>query len=147
MALTTIEQARSLHRTSFVADCHSDVPVDVWRRRRAGDYGSLGRVHLKNWQTGGLDLVVLAVGGDQPFTRDGTRRPTIRAFEMIDDTEEEVRGHADIVIVTTQRDLERLGRGNRVGVVLHFEGCRPLAGKLELLRSFYRAGLRSMQLT
>lgn len=50
----------------------------------------------------------------------------------------------DLKIVRTREDIERLG--DRVGIVLHIEGCEAL-GEPEDLRVFFNLGVRSIGLT
>ena len=48
----------------YAFDMHSDVPVDVFRRRRAGESGVLAAHHLPRWRQGRVGGAVLIVGGD-----------------------------------------------------------------------------------
>jgi len=43
-------------------------------------------------------------------------------------------------------DIVQAKRGGKLGIVLSFEGGRPLAGKIENLKMFYELGLRELQL-
>jgi len=61
------------------------------------------------------------------------------------DRQIEARGGRTIKILTAD-DIYRAKRENRTGIIYSFEGARPLAGKMENLRTFYEMGLREMQL-
>lgn len=61
--------------------------------------------------------------------------------------EEEARNSGGkILIVRRVADIERAKRAHKLGVILSFEGARPLGGKLENVRRFYDLGLRELQL-
>jgi membrane dipeptidase len=98
-------------------------------------------------RAGGVHFEFMTVGGDMPVTMDGERRPELRALELIDDVLMEADGSAELQVVRTQCDLDEVLAAGRVGLVLHFEGCRPLRGQPMLARTFHRLGLRSAQLT
>ena len=82
-----------------------------------------------------------------PVTMDGDARPDLRAQELIDDVVSEAAGCPELRIIRTREDLDQTLAGQAVGIVLHFEGCRPLCGQVELARRFHELGVRSAQLT
>jgi membrane dipeptidase len=49
--------------------------------------------------------------------------------------------------VHTRADLERALRENKIALILAFEGADPLGRNVELVRTFYRLGLRVVSLT
>jgi membrane dipeptidase len=50
------------------------------------------------------------------------------------------------VVVRSVDDIRRAKQQGQQGVIISFEGGRPLQGKLENLKNFYEKGLRDMQL-
>src|SRR5262249_27952675 len=142
-----LHRARQLHRAQPVVEAHADIPIDLWRRRRAGEAAPLRDDYLARLRAGGVRLEFLTVGGDMPVTMDGEGRPDVRAREMIEDIASEAEGSDELRVVRTGRDLDAVLAGDEVGLVLHFEGCRPLLGRPELGRAFHELGLRSAQLT
>ena len=50
-----------------------------------------------------------------------------------------------VLIVRRVEDILRAKRENKLGVIVSFEGGRPLAGRVENLQKFYDLGLREMQ--
>jgi membrane dipeptidase len=130
-----------------VVEAHADIPMDLWRRRRAGEVAPLRDDYLGRLREGGVRVEFLTVGGDMRVTMDGEGRPDARARETIDDVVEEAQGSDELRVVRTAADLAAVLAGDEVGLVLHFEGCRPLLGQVELAHAFYRLGLRSAQLT
>jgi membrane dipeptidase len=54
--------------------------------------------------------------------------------------------HGKIIIVRSIADIKRAKREHKLGVIMSFEGARPLEGKLENVKMFYDLGLRDLQL-
>ena len=142
-----LQRALELHQAHPVVEAHADIAMDLWRRRRAGETTPLRDDYLRRLREGGVRLEFLTVGGDMPVTMDGEGRPDVRAREMIDDVLSEAEGSEELRVVRSALDLDTVLAGDQVGLVLHFEGCRPLLGRPELALSFYGLGLRSAQLT
>lgn len=113
----------------------------------AGEVAPLRDDYLGRLRKGGVRVEFLTVGGDMRVTMDGEGRPDARAREMIDDVVEEAQGSDELRVVRTAADLDAALAGDEVGLVLHFEGCRPLLGQVELAHAFHGLGLRSAQLT
>jgi membrane dipeptidase len=142
-----LARARELHRAHPVVEAHADIPMDLWRRRRAGETAPLRDDYLGRLQEGGVRIEFLTVGGDMPVTMDGAGRPDVRARELIGDVVFEAEASPELRIVHSVGDLDAALAEDQVAFVLHFEGCRPLLGTVELAREFHRLGLRSAQLT
>jgi membrane dipeptidase len=54
--------------------------------------------------------------------------------------------HGKIRIIRSVADIEKIKRDGAQGVILSFEGGRPLTGKLENVAMFHQLGLRELQL-
>lgn len=147
VAKDALTRARELHDEFPVVDCHGDIPMDLWRRRRAGEPAPLADDYLQRLRTGGVRIEFMTVGGDQPLTMDGIGRPELRALELIDDVVSEAEGHPDLSIIRTTDDLDRTIAHKGIGIVLHLEGLAPTRGSGAVLRSFHRLGVRSAQPT
>lgn len=142
-----LERAHELHREFPVVDCHGDIPMDLWRRRRDGEPAPLADDYLQRLRTGGVRIEFMTVGGDQPLTMDGIGRPEIRALELIDDVISEAERHDELFIIETTADLDRAITAEGIGIVLHLEGLAPAHASRSLLRTFHRLGIRSAQPT
>ena len=142
-----LERARELHATHPVVEAHGDIPMDLRRRRLAGERWPLRDDHLQRLRAGGVRVEFMTVGGDMPVTMDGEGRPDLRARELIDDVVSEADACPELRVVRTRDDLDETLAGGPIGIVLHFEGCRPLRGEVEPARTFHRLGVRSAQLT
>jgi membrane dipeptidase len=142
-----VERARSLHATVPVVDLHGDVPQNTWPRRRAGERAPLADDWVRRWRTAGVDVEGLTVGGDMRVSMDGDGRPDLRCREMIADAVEEAEATPSLMIVRTAADLDAALASNRIGLLLHLEGCRPLMGSLRGLHELHDLGVRSAQIT
>jgi membrane dipeptidase len=142
-----LERARSLHRSVPVVELHGDVPLDTWRRRRAGERAPLADDWLSRWREAGVDVEALTVGGDMPVSTDGEGRPDLRCREMLADVAEEAAACDGLRLVLSAADLDAALAAGQVGLLLHLEGCRPLRGSLDGLHDLFARGIRSAQLT
>lgn len=140
-------RAKELHGEFPVVECHGDIPIDLWRRRRAGEPAPLVDDYLGRLRTGGVRIEFMTVGGDQPLTMDAIGRPDLRALELIDDVVSEAERTDALRIIRTAADLDQAIADRALGIVLHFEGLAPLRGSGALMRSFHRLGVRSAQPT
>ena len=143
----SLTRARQLHDEFPVVACHGDIPMDLWRRRRAGEPAPLADDYLNRLREGGVRIEFMTVGGDQPLTMDAIGRPDIRALELIDDVVSEAENHEALRIIRTGADLDSAIADRALGIVLHLEGLAPLQASGALLRSFHRLGVRSAQPT
>jgi microsomal dipeptidase-like Zn-dependent dipeptidase len=67
-----------------IADCHSDVMIDVARRRAREERAVLAEVHLPGLREGGVGLAVCPVAGDvSSLCPLGLDRPFESALELI----------------------------------------------------------------
>jgi membrane dipeptidase len=132
----------------FIFLGHEDVPVDVSYRRLKGETRVMQRIHNPRYRKAGVKFVVMATGGDpvRPFGTAGFRTQTLGAFKYMDDMFAEVDEAPDeLMIIRSASDFQEALNGDKIGIILHFEGGTPLDGQLFMLRSFYRVGLRSLQ--
>lgn len=146
-----MDQAEKIHRESILILCHEDVPIDITHRRMNGEKAVMARIHLPRYRQGGVNMAVMAVGGDQirPFVRPQAGFPTymegaLHSISRMYAEEQEASG--GFFIIRSKSDLNRLQPDGPVGITLHLEGAKPLAGQLSMLDIYYRLGIRSMQL-
>lgn len=130
-----------------MVELHADVPLDTWRRRRAGEPAPLADDWLGRWREGGVDVALITVGGDMPASCDALGRPDLRAKEMIADAVAEVEACPELRIVRSAAELDDALACRQLGLVLHLEGARPLRGRLDLLHELRGLGVRSVGLT
>jgi membrane dipeptidase len=137
-----------LHRDSF----------EVTRRRREGEAHPVVDGLLPRFLHGGYDLVVFIVGGDSVTHRDMSERPLKGSLNVLDFFLNECQaseGHASVI--KYKEDVPTQPDKDHVAFLMELEGGRPfqedyssgrdMHQKLALLRTFYRLGVRSAQLT
>jgi len=145
------ESAR-IHKEATVVICHEDVPIDIANRRLRGEDHVMAEIHLPRYREGGVNLVVMAVGGDQirPYCNPRTGFQTYMEGALLGTSqmyEEERESEGGFIIVTEPSLLDEVSApGGPVGVTLHLEGSKPLQGRLSMLEIFHRLGVRSLQL-
>ncbi|MEZ5099917.1 MAG: dipeptidase [Thermoleophilia bacterium] len=142
-----LARAGELHRSLTVVECHGDVPMDVWRRRRAGERAPIADDYLGRWRTAGVDVEFMTVGGDMPLTMDAVGRPELRALELIDDVVSDAEACPGVRVVRSRADLDEALAAGQVALVLHLEGLMPVKGRVDLARTLHRLGVRSAQPT
>src|SRR5439155_11530821 len=111
-----VHRARELHRAHPVVEAHADIPMDLWRRRRAGELSPLRDDYLGRLREGGVKIEFLTVGGDMPVTMDGEGRPDERAREMIDDVVAEAEASEELRVVRTAGALDAVLAWDQVGL-------------------------------
>lgn len=127
-------------------DGHSDVMIEVARRRLRGERRVLADVHGALMRKANLSMQFLVVGGDFPlFAGDQATDHLRDQIELMDAFWAE-QGEADeeIGAVLWTDDVDD---GDRLGFVLHWEGAAVLRSSLAPLRAAWREGLRSLGLT
>jgi membrane dipeptidase len=74
----------------------------------------------------------------------GWRQRGIAAVEILQSRAD--HSHDEIRIIRTVEDIEAVKRDKKLGMIMSFEGGRPLAGRIENLKMYRDLGLREMQL-
>ncbi len=137
---------QEIHRRALVIDGHSDIPIDVIKRRLAGEQAVLYNHHLPAWRAGGVDAAILTVTGDEMEVGDTSMMAY--ALSAIQHMKADVQDRPnDLALVTTAGDLLRESAAGRFPIVLNVEGSRPLGGDLDNLHQLYDAGIRFLTLT
>jgi len=133
------KRAMEVYRRSLVILAHSHCvePWDFEEMHRAG----ITAVILKA-DTDGVNMV----NGTRAYNRadeDWVPRATrsLRRIQQMAD-----KPDSKIMIVSTVEDLRRAKREGKVGVILSFEGAKPLVGKLDNVKYYYNLGVRELQL-
>jgi membrane dipeptidase len=147
-----VAQAEAVHRAHPVVECHTDYALDVRRRRAAGETSPLADDYVERLRAGGVDVQVLAVGGDVPGAYDCASGPLACARLLVEDARAEAEVSDGLRIVLSAADLDEAVAAGRVALILHFEGLEPvleegLNGAIPALHAFHELGLRSVQLT
>jgi len=109
----------------------------------------LERRHLPLWKEGGVNVVVLNTlpkFGPDPYPYCTT--PVRNALLLMDAVHQEISESPDYFrLVIEPDDIRKAQDENRIGIILGLEGAECVETDLGLLRSYYRLGLRVMNLT
>lgn len=137
------------HASPPIADCHSDVMIDVARRRAGGERAVLANVHLPGFREGGVGLAVCPVGGDvSSLCPLGLHRPFESALELISQLEADAGESAGrVAVVRSSAEARRALDEGVVGIVPSLEGASALGGGLERIGELHERGLRWVGLT
>ena len=60
-----MNESMRIHNEAIIVICHEDVPIDIADRRLRGENHIMSSIHLPRYRTGGVNVAVMAVGGDQ----------------------------------------------------------------------------------
>jgi membrane dipeptidase len=134
------ERAMGVYRRSRVilAHSHSVEPWDFQEMRESGIHAVILKVDVD-----GINVLKGAVRTDVPAAEDWFPRGN-RAMQRI--LELAAQPENGILIVRSAGDFDRAQREGKVGIVLSFEGARPLCGQLKNVKHFHDLGMRELQL-
>jgi membrane dipeptidase len=132
-----------------VIDCHSDIMIDVFRRRRAGERQVLVRRHLPEHRKGGVVAAVCTVGGDGAALNPlGIDRPYESAMRELDAVYADVaESEGAYEVASSAADVERCIARGVFAILPSIEGASPIEGTLDRIREFHERGLRVLGLT
>lgn len=139
--------AQRLHASVPVADIHSDIPTDIYRRRERGERDILGNVHLPKLRAGGVSICGMAVNNDSfvgGLQADAALR---RVINMIEAVEEEVANAPEFRMARTVAEMTAAVKEGRIAVPLGLEGGACIGESIATIRALYRLGIRSIVLT
>ncbi len=136
----------TLHNNAIIVDGHCDTLGDVLEGTRTlGERSSLGQVDLPRLQAGGVTAQIFAcfVPVDQ-YRRGATRH----ALQRMDRFFQALEAHPHaLTLATSAADIRKAKRAGKIAGILGLEGAEPIEDSLDLLRSFYRLGVRNLGLT
>lgn len=134
------EKAMRVYRESLVMLAHSH-SVELWdfeEMRESGIHAVILKVDVD-----GINIVNGTRRTDVPADEDWFPRGT-RAMQRIHELA--MQPSSGILIVRRVDDLAWARREGKVGIVVGFEGARPLCGRLENVKHYYDLGMRELQL-
>ncbi|MEH6590445.1 MAG: dipeptidase [Halioglobus sp.] len=138
--------ANDLHERSIVIDTHSDFLYRADAENTALDDDSeTAQTSLQKLKHGGVDAQFFSVWVPQAYEEYGYARKTL---EFIDQLYLEVAKHPnDIEMAYSVADIRRLESEGKIAALMGIEGGYSIENRLELLRNYYRLGVRYMTLT
>lgn len=137
------EHAAALHDRAIIVLSHDHLssPSDLLAMRHGGVTAKTVHVTVDTliWEDGGVHYQ------ESIHACEGWARRALLAIErllgQIDATPDR------LMLVRTTQDIVQAKREGKQGLVIGFEGAKPLEGTIELLSVFHRLGLRHLQLT
>ncbi|MCL4765008.1 MAG: dipeptidase [Hyphomicrobiaceae bacterium] len=131
-----------------IADGHSDIVVDVLRRRQDGERAVFQRYHAEPLRRANHRFLMMSTGGDAPSQNIGSDDPFWCAMMRIEALLADFADSAESVsLCLSMADVDRSAAEGKLGVMMMIEGASPLRTSLEALDLMYRLGIRSVQLT
>jgi membrane dipeptidase len=132
-----------------VIDCHSDVMIDVYRRRRQGERAVFLTRHLPVHKEGGVVASVCTMGGDgaalSPLGIDNPYASAIAKLEALAADVAESEGAVEVV--GSVAELESCIERGVYAIIPSLEGASPVEGDVARIEEFYERGLRVLGLT
>jgi membrane dipeptidase len=131
----------------IIVDGHSDLMIDVYRKRKMGEQNVLSKYHLKEYEQGNVRIVFLTIGGDDPVSNATPYDPLRGTLENLQYIYDEARGPIKVILSNNDMDEVLQSKEFKLGLVLNLEGLRPVEDSLELFKIFYKLGVRAFSLT
>ena len=147
VVLAQPSSAAALHRGAIVVDGHVHITnrvywegIDPWQVQPTGmwDYARA--------KQGGLDVVVAQVYLEDPYNNyNYAVKQAVRLIETFYRVLEANPDKMELALSTA--DVRRIVGSDKMAVILAFEGGFDMEGDLDVLRLFYRLGVRLVQFT
>ena len=129
----------------MIAVSHADLPAELHLRHSAGEQDVLLRSYLPRFQAAGVGLVIGAVYIPDLFLPE---QALSSALGQVETMLSEIEGSGGaFALVTTAAELDRALAAGQIAVLLSMEGAEPLGRTPELLKPFFRLGVRLLGLT
>jgi membrane dipeptidase len=140
-------RALKLHNSAMVIDTHADTPQRFLDERF--DIGSTdpkdpGHITLDRARAGNLGAEFFSIWVEPSFKGQYAHR----ALALIDSVYLQVQRYPDrMMMAFSVEDIERARQRKKLAALLGIEGGHAIENDLDLLRDFYRLGVRYMTLT
>ena len=126
-----------------IFDGHSDILLDVTRKRLAGEKNIFSRYHYNALRSGNIAGIIMVI-----WTDVSSKDTTYDMLENLGAMSEELCSMKDVTgIVYRYEDMEKILEDNKVPIILGIEGLCGLKGNISMMDMLYRVGLRHASLT
>ncbi|MFZ2053703.1 MAG: membrane dipeptidase [Candidatus Aminicenantales bacterium] len=141
-------RAEFIHKDAAVVDLHCDTIGRFMNGEDLRQDLPQGNIDIPKLKRGAVDLQVFACFVSPPATDLEKAQAGQKIFRQIEGIHRLVdQSPADLEIVLTCEDAMRLRNSGKTGVLIGIEGGYAIEDDLDMLRTFYRAGVRLMTLT
>ncbi|MEQ8221968.1 MAG: dipeptidase [Candidatus Eremiobacterota bacterium] len=130
------DETMNFHMNTTVVDFHADTLCKALRDAPSA-------LDIKPLLSGGINLQVFALYTPEELIPHSVIPFTLEMINLFYKWKEENR---DISLILSRNDLEHVKNG-RFGCLLSIEGGEALCGKLFMMDTYYRLGVRAMTLT
>ena len=134
-----------LHDLSLVIDSHCDAPTFTMEGKDLNVRSRQGQFDFKRMEEGGVDAVFMAI-----YTPNGLEpaESVKRALKMISTVNDNVeKSEGEVAMATSVTDILKNKSRGIPSILLGMENADPIMHDLDLLRQFYRMGVRYVTLT
>lgn len=134
-----------LHKKSFVADTHNDIPSASIEKNVAFDTNLKGSTHsdLNRMFTGGVDAQMFSI-----FCDGEQKEPYNHANREIDSVYEWVRRNPErMLLVKSPAQLQLARQQQQLGTLLGVEGGHMIENEIAKLEALFNRGVRYMTIT
>ncbi len=138
-------RATQLHSEAIIFDGHCDTILPMAGKRDFRQRNQQGQVDLPRLQEGGITCQIFAMGVIDPGKR--TTNAAAKMLRLFDTFYRELERGEGFVLATCAEDIRQAKANGDVSAFLSIEGGEAIQGQLELLRMYYRLGVRAMGLT
>ena len=117
---------------------HADLPWVTMKQREAGEHHILEHHFLDLFQKGWVGTVISPVWLPSEYKPNGLKR----GLQIADSFLEDLKESKAFTLVTNYKELVAAERQRKIGLILGCEGGEIIEDDLNLLRTYYRLGLR-----
>jgi membrane dipeptidase len=132
-----------IHRKQFIVDLHCDTIGKIIDGSDIRMDNRETQIDIPKLKQGGVNLQVFAAWINPKYAPHHCVR---RALFLLDNIIMLTKKHKDFVLVRNSKELKKIKRDS-IGILLGIEGGDAIEGSLELLRSYYRLGVRLLTIT
>ena len=144
---TISERAAALHKDAIVLDGHVHITTatfhqnyDAWQVQETGNWD------YARAKQGGLDVVVEQLYIEDRYNAyNYSVKQTVRLIEQFLQTIDANKDKMELAL--TSADVRRIVKSGKMAAIMALEGGFDMEGDLDVLRLFYRLGVRAIQLT
>src|SRR5438045_7657481 len=138
----SIEERIDLLHAGGIVDFHFDLLIDLYEKRDRP--GVLVSHFLPEFEAGDIGVLGVAIYVEDRYLPEmGLRVALDQVARLYAEMEQTNR----FAVCKTFAEIEQARAANKIALVITMEGVEPLGEDLNLLRTFYELGLRSVGLT
>src|SRR5437016_10313430 len=142
MSHVSIAQRVDRLHAGGVIDMHFDLPMDLYEKRSKSNV--LATEFLPEFEAGGMRLIGAAIYIEDRYLPE---RGAQVALDQISRLYTEADQSKRCTVCRTHEEISRALDSKRIGFLITMEGVEPLGDDLDLLRVFYKLGVRAIGLT